>query len=837
VESLIDLLEASSRRYGDQVALAMCRGLGTETWTYARLWQAARAAATTLQEAGIAPRDRVLIRAGNSPELVAVYFGCMLAGAILVPLDDGSTDAFVSQVARATDARLLIAGSRRVMVDAKLPILGIDALQFDCPPAPRRARPRPEDVVEIVFTSGTTGTPKGVVLTHANILANVRSGEQAGVLPRSDTYRLLSLLPLSHMFEQTAGLYLPLSYGASVTYAPSRQPSTVLHAMRRRRATGMVAVPLVLELLWRGIEREVRRRGQWQRWQTLLRGADHVPLPVRRVLFASLHNQLGGAFEFFLCGGAHLPRALETAWERVGVRVIQGYGATECSPIIAANTFKRRVPGTVGGPVPGVHVRLTDEGEIQIGGENVTAGYWNDPDSTRAAFTADGWYRSGDLAQRTRAGDLVLHGRLRDLIVLPNGLNVHPEDVEQALEREPEIAESVVVAVPDRARGGLRIHAVLVPAPGSADSVQLEAAVRRANARLAPQQQVIDYSVRTAESLPRTSSGKVKRHALQLAPSLAEAAADQRAPAAPTREDRPTSIQRILAEVARVPRETIEPRTDLTLDLHVDSLARVELAVRLEEELGVAVDESQLAQVQSVQELVDLAARADTSERADVAFPRWALARPSRWVRRAAQSALLFPLHASVCRSFEVSGREHAALARPALFIANHNSHLDTPSVLRALPAATRARIAVAAAADYFYQNRPLGIAASLLLNTFPFSREHAVRTSLAYCAELIDAGWSILLYPEGTRSTSGQLQPFRSGIGLLARELGLPVVPVAVRGTHAVLPKGRSLPRRGPVSVRFGPPVVPNMTLDALAITGLLQRALEDLMSALGSD
>jgi long-chain acyl-CoA synthetase len=839
MESLIDLLESTTDEHRDRPAVAMCRGLGTDTWTYARLWHTAGAVATDLREGyGVQAGDRVLVRAPNSPELVTVHLGCLLAGAILVPLDDNSTDAFTQQVSTATEASLMISTPERDAATHGMRVIRMSELRSEGTPSPALARPHSDDVAEIVYTSGTTGSPKGVVLTHGNILANVRSGERAGVLPRSDRYRLLSLLPLSHMFEQTAGLYLPLSYGASITYLPTRQPSTVFRALRRQHITGMVAVPLILELLWRGIEHEVRRRGSLSSWKKMVRAADSLPLATRRLLFGELHTELGGTFEFFLCGGAHLSRAIETGWERLGVRVIQGYGATECSPVIAANTFQRRVRGSVGRPVPDVRVRLSADGEVQVKGRNVTAGYWNDVASTQAAFTADGWYCSGDLAETTDRGDMLLRGRLRDLIVLPNGLNVFPQDVEQALESEPEIAESAVLGVADESRGGLHLHAVIVPSRHDAEAVprqELDAAVRRANARLAPYQRVVDFSVRTAESLPRTGSGKIKRFMLQISPTTGE----------PFRADPPsmhtsdgdwnTQIGRLVADVARVSLQSLTADTALDLDLHMDSLARVEIAVRLEEELGIGLDESQLAELTTLGDLAHFAEHADrTTQDLDVAFPRWALTRGSRLLRHAFQSTVLFPLHAVVCRPFQVSGREYLqGLDLPVLFVANHASHMDTPTVLRALPASIRARTSVAAAADYFYQDRRVGIAASLLLNTFPFSRVGAVRPSLEYCAELVNSGWSILLYPEGTRSSTGRLQSFKSGIGLLGRELGVPIVPVAVDGTYTILPKGRRLPRRGPVRVCFGSPVPPRPDLDASSITAVLERAEEELLYA----
>lgn len=258
------------------------------------------------------------------------------------------------------------------------------------------------------------------------------------------------------------------------------------------------------------------------------------------------------------------------------------------------------------------------------------------------------------------------------------------------------------------------------------------------------------------------------------------------------------SLDPVGAGAARGP---LVPETPLTLD----SLARVELAVLLEEQLGIEVDEAELAGAETVGQLLGLAGRGDAAPPASH-FPQWALSLPARAARDVLQSTLLFPLHAWACRPFSVEGRERLdAPSPPVLLIANHCSHLDAAAVLRALPPAVRRRTAVAAADDYFFQDRRLAFAVSLLLNAFPFSRETAVRASLDYCGRLADAGWSILIFPEGTRSSTGRLQPFRSGIGLMAHALAMPVVPIGLEGTHRVLPKGTRQPRPGPVVVRFG--------------------------------
>ncbi|HEX2185411.1 MAG TPA: AMP-binding protein, partial [Chloroflexota bacterium] len=483
---------------------------------------AARAVAEQLgREYQIGRGDRVLVWAPNSPQLVAVYFGCMLAGAILVPLDPFSTPDFIARVAAKTRAAAMVTGAGQVPA-LSCRVIRLDELRFALPAvreAPAlvapgaAARPGPEDVVEVVLTSGTTGEPKGVVLSHRNVVANVQSVR--GVIPEGPPYRLLSLLPLSHMLEQTCGLYLPLLYGATIVYLPSRQPGAVFKALRRWRIMAMVVVPVLLEVMLRGIEREVRRRGQWPAWERLQRIAPYLPMAGRRLLFSGVHRQLGGCLDFFMCGGAHLSPPLAVAWERLGVKVAQGYGTTECAPVVASHTLARRAFDSVGRPVRGVQVRLSEAGEVLVKGPNVTARYWEDEAATRGAFTADGWFRTGDLAELDADGQLRLKGRLKDTIVLPSGLNVYPEDVERELAREAEVAGCVVLGLPD-ASGVLGVHAAVLPADrsGTPEAVRgrVEAALRRANARLAPHQQAKSCSIWPHDDFPRTSSMKVKRH-------------------------------------------------------------------------------------------------------------------------------------------------------------------------------------------------------------------------------------------------------------------------------------------------------------------------------------
>ncbi len=833
METLVDLLERAATRYGERPALTVHRGLRVQIWSYRRLWQSSAEIARYLRRhVGLDPGTPVVVWAPNSPELVATFFGVMMSRLVLVPIDATATPAFVARVAAMTRAGLIVS-TFPLPDDVSTRGVSLWDLPTEGGGPPIDDRPCAGDIAEIVFTSGTTGTPKGVVLTHGNITANVESALRL-VPPRP--LRVLSVLPLSHMLEQTVGLYVPLVLGSTIEYPMSRSASVLLKAMRRSGVTAMVLVPQALELMAHDIEREVLRQDKASQWRRGHRVAAHLPMRLRRILFRRVHRRLGGHLGLVICGGAALSAPLAETWERIGVRVVEGYGATECAPIVAANTFWDRRPGTVGRAVPGVEVGLSDAGEVLVKGPNVSPGYWEDVIATERAFDADGWYHTGDLGEWDGEGCLRLTGRLADRIVLASGLNVYPEDVERELRDESAVEDCVVLSFPDRA-GHPGVHAVIIPAPHAGVTAGGDAAVaeavRRAGTRLAPHQRATGFTVWPDDDFPRTNLLKVKRHEVEAALRAGAGAVTPAVPAAAPHDDEVLERARaLLVEVGRVEAASITRGSDLTADIGLDSLGRVELAVLLEDELGLGVEDAELSELDTVAALCALI-EGSRPHAPPSAFPAWPRRRPARVVRALVQDVVVFPLHRTVARPFLVQGREHLReVPGPVLLIANHTSHLDTPSILRALPRSIRARSAVAAAADYFYRSRWLGTAATLGLGTFPFSREGAVRSSLEHCGELVDDGWSVLIYPEGTRSTTGVLAPFRLGIGLLAAELGIPVVPIGVSGTHAVWPKGSRRPRHGAVTVRIGEPIHVAADTDRTKVVTELERAVAALVA-----
>jgi long-chain acyl-CoA synthetase len=521
--TLIDLLETAVARYGDRPALGVRHDDGsTTTWTYRDLDRRSRIAAWRLRALDLEPGDRILTWSPSTPELPAAYFGAMHARLVIVPLDLRMSSDAIDTIVRASGARHLVLGTGRDAPDpqeaglADFPTTTVDALTAepteDDPVFPadweaRQAawkRPTADELFELVFTSGTTGTPKGVRLAHDNVVASIESFHR--IVPPME-HRIVSLLPLSHLLEQAVTLYYALDVGADVLYVRSRNPRVIFDALRDHRVTSMVVVPQVLDLFWSAIEREIAKRGRTAMVERLRGIARHLPFAIRRLLFRSIHQRLGGHFRLFLSSGAFLPPALQQAWEDIGVTILQGYGTTETGTG-ACGTLADHEPGTVGRVPEGIEMRIASDGEIQFRGRPVFKGYWNAPELTAQAFTEDGWYKTGDLGRYDDAGRLILSGRIKDMIVLPNGFNVYPEDIENAL-RIADLRDAVVVETDPG-----RIEAVVLALEGedgAATKSRVEMAVKAANATLGPNQRIAGWRQWPDADYPRTHTLKIKR--------------------------------------------------------------------------------------------------------------------------------------------------------------------------------------------------------------------------------------------------------------------------------------------------------------------------------------
>jgi long-chain acyl-CoA synthetase len=549
-----------------------------------------------------------------------------------------------------------------------------------------------------------------------------------------------------------------------------------------------VCVPKILELLRKYIELSFP--------ETLDSAVGRSHWIFRWWHYRRLHWFLGWRFCAFVVGAAPLAKELEEFWSRLGFAMIQGYGLTETAPVVAFNNPFDTKEGTVGMPIAGVEVKIAPDGEILVRGENVTPGYYQAPSETASAFE-NGWFHTGDIGNFDDTGHLIVRGRKKEMIVTPEGLNVFPEDVEDVLNRAAGVKESAVVG-PDQ------VHAVLV----LADGVDPNEVVLRANQQLEAHQRIRGVSVWPGERLPRTeSTHKLKRKEIQTWTETGQAIS------------KPGLGGDTLIDLLRryAPDRSISPGS--TLDqLGLSSLDRVELMLDLERKLGISIDEALLTGSRTVSTLEEISAPPVPTP-----FPTWNRLWFARAIRRAALSAVFLPF-VRIFAHAHISGREHlASLRGPVIFAPNHQSHLDTPLILSALPRRYRYKVAPAIWKEYFdayfspgshtlyerLRDSLLYHLVVLFFNVFPIPQTQAgAGQSLRYLGELISENWSILFFPEGERTEAGEIKTFQAGIGLIAARLGIPVVPIRLRGVEKVLHRGVHWPHPGPVEVRFGPPL-----------------------------
>jgi long-chain acyl-CoA synthetase len=505
MDTINTLFASAVERFGTRTALIEpADGGGMTTLTYRALQERAHAFAGYLQEQGFVKGDRLLIWAASRVDWMVVYLGTILLGAVVVPLDVNSKEDFITRIAKITEAKVLVSTQKQYASLKKppLPLVDLDTLPQGTLDSTKLPTIDNDDLAEIVFTSGTTGQPKGVMLSHHNIASNAIAAVETVHIVSDD--RALSILPLSHMFELTIEIAI-FHAGASIVYARSLVPETLLKLLSSQQVTCLVLVPQALQLFLNGIEREVRRQKKERQWELLHTIAPRLPFRMRRLLFGTVHKRFGGHFRFFVSGGAYLPPKLAARWENMGFRVLQGYGATECSPVISATPYTDHVFDSIGKPLPGVEVEIAQDGELLVHGPNMALGYWKNPEATAAAFQ-DGWYHTGDLGCRDERGFLYLKGRKKNLIVLANGLNVYPEDIENALSTNPDVKDAAVFGLMEKDQGP-EVHAVLL----MADPTKAKTAVQQANKQLASHQQIRGHTVWPEEDFPRTHTLKVKR--------------------------------------------------------------------------------------------------------------------------------------------------------------------------------------------------------------------------------------------------------------------------------------------------------------------------------------
>ena len=827
MDTIIELVERSVADHGNRPALVIKPGFRTRIWTYADIGDLVPRVAQVLRGTGVQPGDRVLIWAVNRPEWGLAFLGALWAGAVPVPVDVRSTDELATKVAAQTEVKLVLASIPTVKAASRLelPVLTVESLVDVARTAQPLPRPSPDadTLAEIVFTSGTTGDPKGVMLTHGNIASNVTS--LGSVVPLGPETRLLSILPLSHMYGLNPGFLAPMLMGASVVYPTSLQAPVLARTFRERKITMLLAVPQVVKQLNNAVERRVDATGKRATFERLHSISRHLPMPLRRLLFRPVLSRFGGALRYLAVGAAAMNPVVARRWEEMGVTSLQGYGATETSPVVAFTRIERNEVGTVGEVIPGVEVRISPEGEIQVRGPNVFKGYWERPDAT-AAVMDDGWYRTGDHGILDATGILTLQGRKKDMLVMPDGTKVHPGDVEQALIRDERVRDAAVVGL-EKPGGDIQVHAVLIlHVPAEADDV-----VRLANSQLGGHQQIRGFTVWPEEEFPRTPTLKVKKPEVLAWIQAADAAASP-----PSGTDAPASagsaIERLVAQLEGVQADALRPGAKLSTDLGIDSLGRVELLSLIEESLGVYIDDGDLDPEETLEQLQAKVDAAGPNTAPPEGIFGWPLNPVVGALRIGLQQGIILPLVSLFYRR-TVRGLEHLdGLKGPVMFAANHHLHNDNALILVAIPVRWRWKLSVAAAADSIFGTWWRGTLSAMLGNAFPLAREGAVRRSLDLLGARLDRGFSVLIYPEGKLTVDGPLQEFKSGTGLVAIHGAIPVVPMRLKAhKHSRIDIDTpGTAWRGEVEVVFGAPLRFGIDADPNQATAEIRAAVEAL-------
>ena len=905
-EHLATLLD-DFRRHESGTAIVRYQGVRRRVTTYGTLAKLAGRFAAFLNDRGIGKGDRVLLWAENSAEWVAAFYGCMLRGVMAVPLDAFGSAEFAIRVAADVKPKLAVGDAvlmakLNAATDEEFPkqfsTLAFEAWGYSLPrheagPVEGLSRETP---LQILFTSGTTGDPKGIVHTHGNVLASVGPIEQAAQkYLRYERYvhplRFLHTLPLSHVFGQTMGLWIPPIFAAEVHFDTRLVASKLVETIKRERISVLAAVPRVMALLKAHLEsttlglteRVSASKGikAWKRWW----------------VFRDIHYALGFKFWALISGGGALAGPLEQFWNRLGFVVVQGYGMTETTALITLNHPFHVASGTIGKPLPGREVKIGPDGEVLVKGPMISTATWS---GGQLRQREDDWLATGDLAETQATGELRFMGRKSETIVTAAGVNVHPEDIEAVLDEQPEIAASAVV--PAEWAMGPEACAVMV-VRGSEKEAGL--AVERANARLADFQRVRRWFVWPEPDLPRTSTGKVRRKAVAewVANRSVQTTVSSANDASPLQSARSDWLYMLVSEIAG---EQPEGGDALRLneDFHLDSLGRVQLAAALEERMIDAPKEGDVDDARTLGELrrivgavhvreiadpsraamnsgkvtgpfgtgqqnnteddapaksavpetrdatvpVEPMSRRDRTgvlEKVGFVYPRWPWSMPMQWIRAGFLELIAQPL-VWFLGNPRVARPQSLDVDEPMLIICNHVTAYDGALVGYALPGRMRRWVASAMLGEMLEDFRQFrnpdtgrfmlfGPAAywlvTALYNVFPLPRRRDFQRSFAHAGEALDRGYNVLVFPEGTRSTAGELARFRPGIGMLVKQAHAPVLPIALIGLGELKAEGRGWFRSGKLEVRIGEPLRFGPLDSESAITEELHSAVAALM------
>jgi long-chain acyl-CoA synthetase len=879
------LFAAAAAKFPDRPAIEVLReSPPVESWTYAELEADAGRWSAWLVERGVQPGDRCAILADNDARWIGAYFGILRIGAVAVPLDTNYKAHQVRTVAADCGARVIFTTQKfsGVVAEAAPDRLSADIyLDADArPKAPYRIDPpvidrKPDDAAVLLYTSGTTSDPKGVILSHGNLEAERAAAFK--IITLSETDAVLGVLPLFHALAQLANLLLPLIVGGRVVFLETVSSTSLLNALQTRGITIFACVPQFFYLIHQKVMTEVAKRGRLSRavFRAMLATngwlRDHGGFNPGRRWFARVHHTLGDKMRVLVTGGSKFDPVISRDLYSLGFTLLNAYGLTECTGGATIARPNDTWNTSVGAPIDGVEIKIRkeasetgrehDDGEVLIRGPIVMQGYFGRPEAT-AAVLKDGWLYTGDLGYLDERGRLYITGRSKEIIVLSSGKNLYPEEIEGHYRQSAIIKEICVLGMTKPGEPSAeRLHAVIV----ADEQVMKEKGftnireivrfdLEGLSVQLPAHKRVLTYDI-WSDALPRTSTGKVKRHEVErrVRDRVASetAGVEKSRPLTDAEAAWAADAERAGALDAireKLKRPGVSPDSNLELDLTLDSMERVELLTMVEQRFGTRVKPETRAKIFTVRQMVDAVMAAEDHGGATAAAP-WAtvLAQDpgDGIVENLKQQHILvglaffltlraMALISRVVFRFRSSGIENLPKNGPFLLCPNHQSYIDAFVVLSALPWAIFRRLFFVGASEYF--ESPMMSRFARATNIVPVDANNNLMRALQAGAAGLRLGKILVLFPEGERSIDGELKPFRKGAAVLASQLNVPIVPVALTGLFELWPRSRGfqwgalLPGRGkPVRVAFGAPirVTPG---DETATAAELRRSLEAL-------
>jgi len=864
-----------AERWPQNTAVEIQTPNGIEGHTYSELRSMAESIATWLVARGIQPGARVAILADNHPRWVAAYLGIIAAGGAAVPLDTAYHADQVTKLLRDSGSSFLFCDSKHLGVSQKsvaelgIPLVltesgphsdavsDLDAILSHLPGSFKPVLRGPDDLASLLYTSGTTADPKGVMLTHANLLGEAEAVFAWARIGPEDA--ILGVLPLFHVLSQMANLLLPLVAGTRVVYLSTLNTTELLRALRERNITAFAVVPQFFYLIHDRIFKEVAQKGAltrsafgWMRRVTVL--GRKLGLNSGRFLFGKIHNLFGKRMRLLVTGGSRFDPNIGRDFYSLGIDVLQAYGLTETCGGAFVNPPDANVIGSVGKPLKGVEARIIEEkilgpessddssptsGEIIIRGPIVMKGYWNRPDAT-AEVLKDGWLYTGDLGHFDARGNLFITGRRKEVIILANGKNIYPEEIEAHFLQSPFIKEICVMGM-EGTTGSEALYAVIVPnfevlrqrkVVNAKEVIRFD--VEGLSAKLASTKRISGYEI-WQEDLPRTTTRKLKRFEIEkrVRAGKHENMGAELAPSKPLTAEESEWLERpeiqralgVIREFSSNPPEVIRPGDNLELDLGLDSMRRVELLVAVEQELGGDVEESELGGIYTVRELLDAVTESAASgkQASRQQFAGWsavlhedpsdpavlAITKPRPVVDR-----VIFLLTRAVKlvwrvrAPISVEGLENIPRQGPYLLCSNHQSFIDPVILLAVLPLRVMLQLFAVGTSEIFGTGLMRRVAR--IMRVVVVDPDANLVPAMRAGAFGLRHGLGLILYPEGERSIDGAPKIFKKGAAILSIHLQVPIVPIAVDGIYDSWPRGKPFQKFAPIKIKIGGPLMP---------------------------